>query len=166
MEIPAKSRKPGGGHGPMDKSALGKLENVKLRNWFKHEAYDFTPWLARNIGALGEAIGLDLQVESQEKNVGPFNADLLCRIKGTDKFVVVENQFGGSDHEHLGKLLTYAAGLGAQSIVWVAETFTAEHRSVFGWLNENTIKDLRAFAVQVQLQRIGKSVPAPRFESD
>jgi hypothetical protein len=103
----------------MDKVSLGKLENVEIRNYFKHEACDFTPWLARNIGALGEAIGLDLQVEFQEPNVGPFNADLLCQIIGTDKFVVVENQFGSSNHQHLGKLLTYAAGLVLKALFWL-----------------------------------------------
>ena len=147
----------------MKPATLGKLQRVKLDEWFKHEN-DFTTWLARNMAALGNAIRLPLEVEIQEKKVGPFKADLLCKIKGTDKFVVIENQFKQSDHAHLGKLLTYSAGLGAQGIVWIAEEFTEQHRSVFEWLNENTTTDLKAFAVKIQLERIDNSAPAPRFE--
>lgn len=94
---------------------LGRLEHVSLRDIWKTEAGDFTPWLAQthNLAILGETIGLDLEVEAQEKSVGPFRADILCRETATDAWVLVENQLERTDHTHLGQLVTYAAGLDA-----------------------------------------------------
>lgn len=112
-------------------SQLGRLEKVELREVWKTEASDFTPWLAQeqNIELLGETIGIDLEVEAQEKNVGPFRADILCKDTLTDNWVLIENQLERTDHTHLGQLLTYAAGLNAVTIVWIAERFTDEHRA-------------------------------------
>jgi len=110
----------------MKVNELGRLQKVDLREVFATEAGDFTPWLAQeeNLKLLGEAIGIDLQLESQEKDVGPFRADILCKDTATDNWVLVENQIERTDHNHLGQLLTYAAGLQAVTIVWVAERFT------------------------------------------
>jgi hypothetical protein len=130
-----------------------------------NEAADFTPWLAHpdNIQRLGEAIGLELEVEHTEMAVGPFAADILARDSATGNYVVIENQLGRTDHDHLGKSLTYAAALGAKTVVWVAPTFTDEHRKTLDWLNDNSVEDLAFFGVQVELWRIDESKPAVRF---
>lgn len=145
--------------------SLGKLERVDLREVWKTEAIDFTPWLAldQNIKLLGETIGIDLEVEAQEKNVGPFRADILCKDVLTDNWVLIENQLERTDHTHLGQLLTYAAGLNAVTIVWIAESFTDEHRATLDWLNEITDGRFNFFGLEVELWRIGDSPLAPKF---
>jgi hypothetical protein len=152
--------------GPMTPPTLGRLTRVDLRASWKNEASDFTPWLAReeNIALLAEAIGLDgLEVQSQEQAVGPFRADILCRETTSGSLVLIENQLTRTDHTHLGQLLTYAAGLKAVSLVWIAERFTDEHRAALDWLNEITDDSFRAFGLEVELWRIGDSPPAPKF---
>ncbi len=147
----------------MPKDELGRLESVEVRAYWSDEARDFTPWLAENIHLLSEAVGgLDLEVKEQEGKVGDFRTDLVCR--DTDGHpVIVENQFGKTDHDHLGKLLTYAGGKDAAVIVWVAEDFRDEHRAALDWLNEHTAGDVHVFGVQIELWKIGDSAPAPRF---
>ena len=110
---------------------LGKLEKVDLREIWNTEASDFTPWLAReeNIEELGKEIGIELEVEGTEKDVGPFRADILCKDTIDGHWVLIENQLEKTDHTHLGQLLTYAAGLNAVTIVWIADRFTDEHRA-------------------------------------
>lgn len=149
----------------MNETPLGRLEKVHLRAAWQSEAGDFTPWLAQdeNIRILGEAIGLELEVEAQEKEVGPFRADILCREVGTDRWVLIENQLERTDHAHLGQLLTYAAGLNAVSIVWVAGRFTDEHRATLDWLNSITGEGFNFFGLEIELWRIGESPLAPRF---
>lgn len=150
----------------MSVPALGRLEKVELREAWQSESGDFTPWLAReeNLRLLGEAIELDLQLEAQEKNVGPFRADILCRDTASDEhWVLVENQLERTDHTHLGQLLTYAAGLKAATIVWIAERFTDEHRAALDWLNEITGERFAFFGLEVELWRIGDSPMAPKF---
>ena len=114
----------------MNQPALGALRPVEPRSMWRNEAADFTPWLASpdNIQRLGEAIGFELEVEHTEVAVGPFAADILARDSATGNYVVIENQLNRTDHDHLGKALTYAAALGAKTVVWVASTFTDEHR--------------------------------------
>lgn len=149
----------------MARAALGKLEKVDLRTYWKSESQDFTPWLATqdNIRLLGEAIGLELEVESQEKGVGPFSADILCKDTATGNWVLIENQLERTDHTHLGQLLTYAAGLHAATVVWVAERFTNEHRAALDWLNEITGEDFTFLGIEIELWRIGDSPLAPKF---
>jgi hypothetical protein len=144
---------------------LGRLERVDLRSVWVSEPEDFTPWLAApdNIGLLGEAIGMDLEVETREKDVGPFRADILCRDANTDQWVLIENQLERTDHVHLGQLLTYAAGLKAVTIVWVARSFTDEHRAALDWLNEVTDEHIEFFGLEVEAWRIDESPPAPKF---
>ena len=146
---------------------MGRLERVDLREAWGTEDGDFTPWLAReeNIALLGDAIGIDLEVEAQEKQVGPFRADILCLDTATtDKhWVLIENQLYRTDHTHLGQLMTYAAGLDAVTIVWIARQFTDEHRAALDWLNEITDEEIRFFGIEVELWRIGDSPPAPKF---
>lgn len=144
---------------------LGKLEKVNLRKFWKSEAGDFTPWLAieENIALLSEAINLDLEVQSQEESVGPFRADILCKDTMTDHYVLIENQLERTDHKHLGQLLTYAAGLDAVTIIWIAENFTEEHRAGLDWLNRITDETINFFGIEIELYKIGDSLAAPKF---
>ena len=112
---------------------------------------------------LGDAIGAELLLESTERAVGPFRADLLCKDVSSDTWVLIENQIERTDHGHLGQLLTYAAGLSAVTIVWIAQRFTDEHRAALDWLNEVTSEEIALFGLEVELWRIGDSVPAPKF---
>ena len=149
----------------MHSAPLGRLRKIDLREAWSSESSGFTPWLAQeqNLQLLGEAIGLDLELESQEKQVGPFRADILCKDTANDSWVLIENQLERTDHTHLGQLLTYAAGLEAVTIVWVAERFTKEHRAALDWLNERTDEKLHFFGLEIELWRIGDSPIAPKF---
>ena len=144
---------------------LARLEAVDPRTCWKNEAADFTPWLAEaeNIKLLGDTIGLDLELEAQEKGVGPFRADLLCKSTVDDSFVLIENQLERTDHSHLGQLLTYAAGLQAVTIVWIAHKMTDEHRAALDWLNEVTNSQINFFGLEIELWKIERSPLAPRF---
>jgi hypothetical protein len=144
---------------------LGRLAKVELREAWISEPGDFTPWLAQaeNIVLLGEAIGIELEVEAQEMNVGPFRADILCRDTTDRHYVLIENQLERTDHTHLGQLLTYAAGLDAVSIVWLAARFTEEHRAALDWLNRSTAPGINFFGLEIELWRIGTSPFAPKF---
>jgi len=144
---------------------LGKLEKVDLRKIWQNEGQDFTPWLAReeNLEMLGEVIGIELELEAQEKDVGPFRADILCKNTEDDSWVLIENQIEKTDHRHLGQIMTYAAGLQAVTIVWVASKFTEEHRATLDWLNEITDEKFRFFGLEVELWKIGDSPAAPKF---
>jgi hypothetical protein len=143
---------------------LGLLKNLKLREVWAHEEREFTPWLAQeeNMAQLSAAIGLELQLEHVEVPVGPFCADILAKDPSVG-FVVIENQFGKTNHDHLGKLLTYAAALGAGAVIWIAETFTEEHQRSIEWLNDHTNDDLSLYAVQLEVLQIDGSKPAIRF---
>jgi len=145
---------------------LGKLEKVQLRDFWEKEAPDFTPWLAGQIHILGEALDMDLEVTGQEESVGPFSADIICIDTSADEEekVLIENQLEKTDHKHLGQLITYASGLKAISIIWVAEKFTEEHRAALDWLNAITGNDFRFFGVEIELWRIANSDPAPQFK--
>ncbi|WP_290055892.1 DUF4268 domain-containing protein [Amycolatopsis solani] len=144
-----------------DAYGLGRLERLAdPRDVWKHEAADFTPWLAENIDVLSDAIGLPLSVVGQEVLVGDFRVD----IHATDpdgRNVIIENQLEPSDHSHLGQLLVYASGLEAATAIWITPRLREEHRSALVWLNERTDADVRAFGIEVGLVRIGASVRAP-----
>ena len=144
---------------------LGRLEKVDLRDIWESEATDFTPWLARedNLALLGEAIDIDLELEAQEQSVGPFRADILCKDVINDHWVLIENQLEKTDHKHLGQLLTYAAGLQAVTIIWIADRFTEEHRATLDWLNDITDERFNFFGLEIELWRIGNSPIAPKF---
>lgn len=149
----------------MSSVELGQLEPVDLRLIFPNEATAFTPWLAeeKNLALLGETIGLELELAAQEKDVGPFRADILCKSTETDEWVVVENQIEKTNHTHLGQILTYAAGLDAVTIVWIAASFTDEHVAALNWLNNNTPNRISFFGLEIELFRIGNSPVAPKF---
>lgn len=146
---------------------LGKMQRVALREAWPNEAQSFTPWLASEEGLelLQDALGMDLEVEATEKFVGPFKADILAKRTDTadDHWVLIENQLERTDHRHLGQLLTYAAGLDAATIVWVAENFAEEHRAALDWLNEITSEKFEFFGLEIELWQIAGSPPAPMF---
>mgnify|MGYP000114654375 FL=1 len=148
------------------KKALGTLEKVDLREVWESENEDFTPWLAReeNINKLGQKIGLDLEVEAQEKSVGKFKADILCKDINTDNWVLIENQLEKTNHGHLGQLLTYATGLDAVTIVWIAASFNEEHKATLEWLNKITDENYNFFGLEIELYKIGDSKVAPNFK--
>lgn len=146
---------------------LGTFEKVPLRTAWPTEDGNFTPWLAEpsSIAVLGEALSMELEVEAVERAVGSFRADIIARaVDETEHRVIIENQFGLTDHNHLGQILTYLAGVeGTKTIVWIAESIRPDHRAAVDWLNENTLEDFSFFAVEIELWRIGASPPAPRF---
>lgn len=144
---------------------LSKLERVPLREAWKHEAGDFTPWLAEadNLNALAEALGVsELALVATEHWVGGFKLDILCT--DGDEQVIIENQLEETNHKHLGQLLAYAAGVGAKKVIWIAESFRPEHLAALQFLNDNTTEHLVFFGVQIELWRIGDSPLAPKFE--
>ena len=134
----------------MSTKSLGRLQKVELHDVWVSESAGFKPWLAQpeNMKLLGETIGIDLECEAQEKEVGPFRADILCKDTANDNWVLIENQLERTDHTHLGQLLTYAAGLEAVIIVWIAERFTEEHRATLDWLNERTDEKINCFGLE------------------
>ena len=144
---------------------LGRFERVDLREVWETEAQDFTPWLASedNLPVLADTLHMELELVAVETNVGPFRADILCRNADGGAWVLIENQLERTDHSHLGQLLTYAAGLNAVTICWIAESFTEEHRATLDWLNEITDDSFRFFGLEVELWRIGTSPAAPKF---
>ncbi|MEY8200694.1 MAG: DUF4268 domain-containing protein [Colwellia sp.] len=143
---------------------LGKIEKLAIRDQWKNEEYDFTPWLAKeeNIQILGDEINLDLEVEGIEIPIGSYKADIVAR-DGNNRTVIIENQLEKTDHKHLGQIITYASGVEAQIIIWVCSQVTDEHRQAIDWLNEVTRADIAFFACEIELWRIGDSIAAPKF---
>lgn len=145
---------------------LGSLEKIKdLRIVWTHEALDFTPWLAEeeNIAILGDTIGIEIAEVSTEAPVGGFSADIIAKEIGTDSIIVIENQLEDSNHDHLGKIITYASGINASIIIWIVRNAREEHRKAIEWLNNNMDDSISLFLIQIELWRINDSAPAPRF---
>ena len=144
-------------------TGLSEIERVDLRDIWPNEATDFTPWLGEHTSELGEALGLELEVQAQEAPVGGYSLDILARDLGRNRPVIIENQLEGTDHDHLGKLLTYASGYDSNVVVWIAREFRDEHRQALDWLNQRTDEDTEFFGVVVQLWKIDDSRPAVNF---
>jgi len=147
------------------KEPLGNLNKVKIRDRWPNEASDFTPWLAEeeNMSRLGDAIGLELETERTEAPVGPYSADILALDSTTGEYVVIENQLTKTNHDHLGKAITYASVLGARTVIWVAPDFTDEHHKALDWLNDNIPGELSFYGIQIELWSIDDSRPAIKF---
>ncbi|NCC74314.1 MAG: DUF4268 domain-containing protein [Sphingobacteriia bacterium] len=144
---------------------LGKLSKRDLRDVWKHEALDFTKWLAQseNIAFLAQEIGIDLQVLNTEASVGSFSVDILAEELHTGKKVIIENQLEMTNHDHLGKIITYASGIEANYVIWIFKDIRDEHRRAIDWLNEVTSGEVNFFAIQMELWVIDNSPPAPKF---
>lgn len=146
---------------------LSKLEEIKdLRKVWPHEALDFTPWLSQddNIGLLADAVGLDITVDETESSVGSFNVDIFASETGTDRKIIIENQLEDTNHDHLGKLITYASGKSADVVIWVVKHAREEHRAAIEWLNNHTDEKVGFFLCEIKLYCIGNSEPAVKFE--
>lgn len=145
---------------------LGKIKELDLREIFKDEARDLTPWLARqeNLAILSEEIGVEIKLIQVEANVGRYNVDILAEEEGTGKKIIIENQLEMTDHDHLGKIITYASGHDAGIIIWIFREIRDEHRQAIEWLNEQTVENLDFFAIKLQLWQIDDSRAAPKFE--
>lgn len=150
----------------MTASNLGKIMKVELRKAWNHEASDFTNWLAEeeNLRLLSDEIGIDIKLIQTEATVGRFNVDILAEEEDTGNKIVIENQLEPTNHDHLGKIITYASGFDANMVVWVVKEAREEHRQAIDWLNEHTDEDLAFFLIQVELWQIGDSPFAPKFE--
>lgn len=144
---------------------LGRLNEVDLRNAWKHEATDFTSWLAEkeNLDVLSEEIGINISLLQTEASVGKFNVDILAEEENTGRKIIIENQLEVTDHDHLGKIITYASGYDAEIIVWIVKDVRDEHKQAIDWLNEHTDENTNFFAIKMELWQIGNSPPAPKF---
>jgi hypothetical protein len=150
--------------GTLTAATLGSLTPVEPREVWQDEAGDFTPWLRDNIERLGATLGISFDTINTEEPVGRYNADLWGQEEGPPgRGIVIENQLTESNHEHLGKLITYAAGLESDIAVWVAPHFRDEHLAAIKYLNETSEGRRYYFAVQIELFRIDQSEPAPLF---
>lgn len=145
---------------------LAKLKKVELREAWKHEATDFTRWLAldENLRLLGDEVGFDIKLIQIEAEVGNFNVDILAEEENTGKKIIVENQLEITNHDHLGKVITYASGYDASVIIWVVKDVREEHRRAIDWLNEHTDEDIEFYLVKIELWQIDTSPFAPKFE--
>ncbi|HHH52586.1 MAG TPA: DUF4268 domain-containing protein, partial [Bacteroidetes bacterium] len=144
---------------------LGRIEQVDLREIWKHEATNFTKWLAKpeNLDLLSDEIDIELSLIDTEYNVGRFNVDIFAEEPSADRKVIIENQLERTDHDHLGKLITYASGLDAEIIIWIVKDVLEEHQQAIDWLNENTDEKINFFAIKMEVWKIGSSEPAPKF---
>ena len=140
-----------------------KQKQINPRKMWPNEAVDFTPWIADNIEEISEKIGMELEVVGQEVSVGPYSADILAKDVNTEEYVVIENQLEKTNHDHLGKSITYASVLNAKTIIWVATIFTEEHKKALDWLNDNTTDELSFFGIQVELWQIEDDTASVRF---
>ena len=144
---------------------LGRLEKVELREFFKDEARDFTPWLAEenNLELLGETLGLDIELEDIEVRIGKFSADIVALDRSSNRNIIIENQLEKTNHDHLGKIITYGAGKNAGIVIWICKKIQQEHRKGLDYLNDISTEDYSFFGIEMELWKIGDSEPAPKF---
>ena len=138
---------------------LGTLKEVDVRELWHHEQYDFSNWLAKeeNIEYLNNILGLTLTDVNSEVYVGAYRCDLVAKDEATGIKVIIENQLERSNHDHLGKIITYASGLDAKVVVWIVTEAREEHRSAIEWLNNNTNSDTNFFLIELHAYKIGDS---------
>ena len=150
----------------MAKIPLGKIEKFSdLRTVWKHEALDFSKWLAEeeNLYLLSQTIGVNLVLGELESSVGNFSVDILAEEEETGKKVIIENQLEDSNHDHLGKIITYASGKDAELIIWIVKRARDEHRQAVEWLNKHMDEKIGFFLLEIELWKIDDSAPAPKF---
>lgn len=146
---------------------ISQLVPVDIRNVWPTEPYHFTPWLLENSQALSDVLGLQVELEEREHKVGTFSLDVIGHVIGSEQVVIVENQFGSTDHTHLGQIMTYAGGTDPAVVVWIAEFFREEHRAALDWLNLNTHTELKFFGISLGAVRMAgadENLVAPRLE--
>lgn len=145
---------------------IGRLIEVDVRELWKHEQYDFSNWLAKesNIEYLNEILGLTLIEVDKEINVGPYRCDIVATDETSGLKVIIENQLESTNHDHLGKIITYASGLDTKVIVWIVKEAKEEHRAAIEWLNNYTSSEIDFFLIEIHAYKIGDSNPAPKFE--
>jgi len=148
------------------KKPLSKLNKVELRDVWGHEAIDFTNWLAlqENLDALSEEIGVDIKLIKTEANVGKFSVDILAEEEASGRKIIIENQLEDTNHDHLGKIVTYASGYDAEIIIWIVKGVRDEHHKAVDWLNEHTDENISFFLIKIELWQIEGSNPAPKFD--
>ena len=149
----------------MEEKKLGKLKKVELREFWRNEASDFTNWLAQeeNLSLLGEEIGIDIKLIQTEANVGSFNIDILAEEENTGRKIIIENQLELTNHDHLGKIITYASGYNSEINIWIVKDVKDEHKQAIDWLNEHTDEGINFFIAKMELWQIGDSSIAPKF---
>ena len=148
----------------MAENKIGTLRSVDIREVWKDEAKEFTPWLLNNVRDLSRELGLDLELHRAEHPVGKLSLDLIGVVEGTQSRVIIENQLEVSDHSHFGQLLTYAGGTDAKYVIWIAKKFRDEYIAALEWLNQGTTDEINFFAVEVSAVQIDDSLPAPMFK--
>jgi len=147
----------------MSKINLSKIEKVDLREVFSNER-QFSTWLKKNVKELSDLIEIDIGDLKREDRVGNFSADLVGTELNSEDQIIIENQFGKSNHDHLGKIITYASGKNAKYVIWIAEKMGEEHQKALEWLNENSSEDISFFGIEIRTIRISNSDPAMDFK--
>lgn len=147
-------------------STLGKLTKIPLRKIWPHEEYNFSEWLSQqeNISLLSDELGIEINILEKEANVGSFNLDILAKEENTNRKIIIENQIETTNHDHLGKIITYASGHNANYIIWIFKDIREEHRHALDWLNEHSDDETFFFGVKIELWQIGNSDIAPKFQ--
>ena len=145
---------------------IGKLTEVDVRDLWKHEQYDFSNWLAKeeNIKLLDDEIGLTLMDINKEVYIGSYRCDLVAKDETTGQIVIIENQLEATNHDHLGKIITYAAGLDAKTIIWIVKEAREEHKAAIEWLNNNSSEEIGFFLIELHEYKINDSLHAPMFK--
>ena len=145
---------------------IGKLTEVDVRDLWKHEQYDFSNWLAKeeNINLLDDEIGLTLMDINKEVYIGSYRCDLVAKDETTGQIVIIENQLEATNHDHLGKIITYAAGLDAKTIIWIVKEAREEHKAAIEWLNNNSSEEIGFFLIELHAYKINDSLSAPMFK--
>ena len=145
---------------------IGKLTEVDVRDLWKHEQYDFSNWLAKeeNIKLLDDEIGLTLIDINKEVYIGSYRCDLVAKDETTGQIVIIENQLEATNHDHLGKIIMYAAGLDAKTIIWIVKEAREEHKAAIEWLNNNSSEEIGFFLIELHAYKINDSLPAPMFK--
>ncbi len=137
-----------------------------MRDVWVHQALDFTSWLAQmeNLDLLGQEVGVDIKLDHPEASVGRFNVDILAEEENSGRKIIIENQLEDTDHDHLGKIITYASGHDAEIVIWIVKDVKEEHQKAVEWLNDHTDENIGFFLIKIELWQIEGSSPAPKFE--